>query len=623
MCKKLISKNKIQLYLIIFSTVFLSGCVGFGGEYKETVEEKSGETKYFDRGSPIEENFDISYEVTNDGALAFNIQQNLLLLEYEADLIDVHVKHGTKANPVGSILMNTFLIGLPLLINTSEQVDMFTGYEASDNVIRTIRKNARKTGDRKWHKFSVDSTKVNIESDGVIVFNGLKQKANDIGFVFRDARRNSKVYGDTGKISSVIVKVKGDISDITKKIDIQEIDTYPVESVLWSSNTYEFLGKSESNHVNFNTRISNMAKLEFEKYSKLPVDLVREYNDLKNQPPKQITLMKGEFEKTSDFNKRVVKNKRIYDNSVQNYNNKISNINARLKQFDKTHSTLPQFLKLSVYEKALNSVRGWPILTFKRYDADAELFYATLTSSKGNYKQDVVAKVDPPSAKKLKDFLISISKDYPKDVVSTHTTKPKLDNTFWANKYYAKANKYYKNKEYKKSIKWYEKAIDKGHYKAKYRITEARKNINSLGRKITFGNCDRLSKINNKSNTQITLFNKCKKSWPFKWVTKAPTNIEKAFNNHRKKLRRTEKVIGDYAKGRIMYNNLGCSGCHGVGGKSAIPSYPTLAGKDAGWIVQQLKDFQSGARRDATMNAMAPMAAGHEKNIAQYLRMQK
>ena len=553
MCKKLISINKIQFYLIIFATIFLSGCAGVGGEYKETVEEKSGETKYFDKGSPIEENFDISYEVTNDGALAFNIQQNLLLLEYEADLIDIHIKEGERANPVWAITGSVLLLGIPLLVAPSEVSDTFTGLETSDNVIRTIRKNARKTGNRKWHKFPVDGTKVNIESDGVIVFNGLKQKTNDIGFVFRDARRNSKVYGDTGKINSVTVKVKGDLSDITKKINIQEIDTYPVQTVLWSSNTYKYLGKGGSNRDTLDKKISSMAELEFEKYSKLPVDLVREYNDLKNQLPKKITLMKGEFEKTSDFNKRVVKNKRLYDNSVQNYNNKISNINARIKQFDKTHSTLPQFLKLSVYEKALNSVRGRPILTFKRYDADAELFYATLASSKGNYKQDVVAKVDPPSAKKLKDFLISINSD----------------------------------------------------------------------KNITFGNCDRLSKINNKSNTQIILFNKCKKNWPFKWVAKAPTNIEKTFNNHRKKVRRTEKVIGDYAKGSVMYTNLGCSGCHGVGGKSVIPSYPTLAGKDAGWIVQQLKDFQSGARRDATMNAMAPMAVGHEKNIAQYLRMQK
>jgi cytochrome c553 len=73
------------------------------------------------------------------------------------------------------------------------------------------------------------------------------------------------------------------------------------------------------------------------------------------------------------------------------------------------------------------------------------------------------------------------------------------------------------------------------------------------------------------------------------------------------------------ADGQAMYNNLGCSGCHGAGGNSMVPSYPSLAGKDAGWLVQQLKDFQSGARKDATMNAMAPMAAGHEQAIADFL----
>ncbi|MDC9721361.1 MAG: hypothetical protein PSN34_01135 [Urechidicola sp.] len=518
MCKKLISKNKIQFYLIIFATVFLSGCAGVGGEYKDTVEEKSGETKYFDKGHPIEENFDISYEVTDDGALAFNIQQNLLLFEYEADLIDIHVKHGTKANPVGSILLNTFLIGIPLLVNTSNQVDMFTGYETSDNVVRTIRKNARKTGVRKWHKFSVAGPQVNIESDGVILFNGLKQKTNDIGFVFRDARRNSKIYGNTGEISSVIVKVKGDLSNIAKKINIQEIDAYPLRTVLWSSNTYKYLGKGGSNHDTLDKKISSMAdwlgqdvfdflldkkissmaELEFEKYGKLPVGLVREYNDLKNQPPKQITLVKGEFEKTSDFDKRVVKNKRIYDNSIQNYNNKILSINAKLKEFNKTHSTLPQSLKLSVYEKALNNIRGQPILTFKRYDADAELFYATLKSSKGNYKKDVVAKIDPPSAKKLKDFLISISEDYIEDVVSTNTPQPSLDNNA---------------------------------------LTFEYPDNNAL----TFTFCDRLSNINNKSYGQVMLFDKCKKSWPFKWVVKSSANIEDAFNTHRKRVRRNRK----------------------------------------------------------------------------------
>ena len=77
-----------------------------------------------------------------------------------------------------------------------------------------------------------------------------------------------------------------------------------------------------------------------------------------------------------------------------------------------------------------------------------------------------------------------------------------------------------------------------------------------------------------------------------------------------------------FASGEAMYNSLGCSGCHGVGGKSQIPTYPSLAGKEAAWIVQQLKDFQSGARKDPTMNAMAPMAAGHEQAIADYLSKQ-
>ena len=76
------------------------------------------------------------------------------------------------------------------------------------------------------------------------------------------------------------------------------------------------------------------------------------------------------------------------------------------------------------------------------------------------------------------------------------------------------------------------------------------------------------------------------------------------------------------ADGGAMYNNLGCAGCHGNGGKSVVPAYPTLAGKDAAYIVQALKDYQSGARKNATMNAMAPMAAGHEQAIADYLAAQ-
>tara|TARA_B110000261_G_C12999365_1_gene323556 strand:- start:372 stop:656 length:285 start_codon:yes stop_codon:yes gene_type:complete len=69
------------------------------------------------------------------------------------------------------------------------------------------------------------------------------------------------------------------------------------------------------------------------------------------------------------------------------------------------------------------------------------------------------------------------------------------------------------------------------------------------------------------------------------------------------------------------FQALGCAGCHGTTGKSAIPSYPSLAKSvrpDLD-IVKALKDYQSGARKNATMNAMAPMAAGQEQAIADYL----
>ncbi len=80
-------------------------------------------------------------------------------------------------------------------------------------------------------------------------------------------------------------------------------------------------------------------------------------------------------------------------------------------------------------------------------------------------------------------------------------------------------------------------------------------------------------------------------------------------------------VMNSFSVQASPFDALGCSGCHGAGGKSAIPTYPSLA-KSARPdldVVKQLKDFQSGARIDPTMNAMAPLAAGQEQAIADYL----
>ena len=73
---------------------------------------------------------------------------------------------------------------------------------------------------------------------------------------------------------------------------------------------------------------------------------------------------------------------------------------------------------------------------------------------------------------------------------------------------------------------------------------------------------------------------------------------------------------------KMMFEALGCMGCHGQGGYSTNELYPVLAGKNADWIVQQLEGFQSGEIVSPMMNAMAPMAEGFESVIAEYLASQ-
>ncbi len=77
------------------------------------------------------------------------------------------------------------------------------------------------------------------------------------------------------------------------------------------------------------------------------------------------------------------------------------------------------------------------------------------------------------------------------------------------------------------------------------------------------------------------------------------------------------------ADGAADYTGSGCASCHGVTGVSTIPTYPNLAGQNAVYTVKQLKDFQTGARKDPTMNAMAAIIAGKEQSIADFLAAQK
>lgn len=48
-----------------------------------------------------------------------------------------------------------------------------------------------------------------------------------------------------------------------------------------------------------------------------------------------------------------------------------------------------------------------------------------------------------------------------------------------------------------------------------------------------------------------------------------------------------------------------CMGCHGPKGVSRIASYPSLAGKDVDYLLEQLQAFKSGARQNPMMSSMA------------------
>lgn len=57
---------------------------------------------------------------------------------------------------------------------------------------------------------------------------------------------------------------------------------------------------------------------------------------------------------------------------------------------------------------------------------------------------------------------------------------------------------------------------------------------------------------------------------------------------------------GDPAKALKLANEV-CGACHGMDGNSATPIYPSLAGQHPEYTAKQLRDFRSGARRNAIM----------------------
>jgi len=64
-----------------------------------------------------------------------------------------------------------------------------------------------------------------------------------------------------------------------------------------------------------------------------------------------------------------------------------------------------------------------------------------------------------------------------------------------------------------------------------------------------------------------------------------------------------------------------CAACHGKDFASPVdPTYPKLAGQYSDYLEQALRDYQSGARKNAIMAALAkPLSRQDIRNLAAYL----
>jgi len=67
-----------------------------------------------------------------------------------------------------------------------------------------------------------------------------------------------------------------------------------------------------------------------------------------------------------------------------------------------------------------------------------------------------------------------------------------------------------------------------------------------------------------------------------------------------------------------------CVECHGSAGKSAVPTYPILAGQNSRYLYLQLRDFQEGRRSDPQMSPMAKDLTRDEmRELSDYFAKQK
>ncbi len=84
----------------------------------------------------------------------------------------------------------------------------------------------------------------------------------------------------------------------------------------------------------------------------------------------------------------------------------------------------------------------------------------------------------------------------------------------------------------------------------------------------------------------------------------------------------TAQAAGDAGAGEEK--SMACQGCHGADGNSPAGIWPSLAGQAEKYLVKQIEDFKSGARKNDTMESMvAELSSQDIADISAYFAAKK
>lgn len=133
----------------------------------------------------------------------------------------------------------------------------------------------------------------------------------------------------------------------------------------------------------------------------------------KQELPPLPTLVKGEFESSAMFKKRIAQAQadrardirqieEMHQRDVEAFNKAVKTYNAKVKREKRDRKASIPAMKRRFLGQAMGEVLGEPRFVEPKYDADRELFNARLISAKGNFDKRVAIQVPLSKARAFK-----------------------------------------------------------------------------------------------------------------------------------------------------------------------------------------------------------------------------